>query len=660
MNRHLLLLLCVFFLGSALPAQDETVDRLDADAEPRAEPAPLPPEPMTPREELFLAIELKDVDAARRALRRGADAEVSIGDPSPLGTAALHNDLRMVVLLLDFGADPGATGDSPLEEAIRNENVRMVKLFLQAGARVPAGARGEELFRLAQRGTAARELSAVLLDHGGNPDLCLAAAARAARVEMIEHCLERGADVGSLPEDLNILGIALRSGDAGFVERVVAEGLEDRVVAGALGDAIEAGNMDLVRQAVTRGAKPGFAHVEAAIVSGRPEICLFLLDQTPPEDPSIFAGGDAAELIQRSDDLGLDELSAALRRKSGLHAWTLERVLPPLLGGLVAIALLMLVARNLRRPKTARVAVGSTLPPHPAAAPAPRRPPRAAAPAPAPAEPAARPPAARAPAARPPAAPAAAATAEPPAAAFETVVLPSAPAGGPSPAPAGPSVPGAPASPAAAPVDDAWEIVPEPAETPEAGAPTPEVQVSEGAAGAVELRMPEVDLEKSAEQVFDSARRAAGGEAVRPDAPDRRQVVLVTPARVALLRSCPAPGSLSPADLAVAEGIAPAAEPKNVAVIAFNDLEAMEHDVARAIPFFDLLAKLGYLGHAVWIFEGHVSAMAAGCRDADLLIVDDGMMPYLPGNWRSVASRSMRGEAIYLFERRAGTLRRLG
>ncbi len=78
-----------------------------------------------------------------------------------------------------------------------------------------------------------------------------------------------------------------------------------------------------------------------------------------------------------------------------------------------------------------------------------------------------------------------------------------------------------------------------------------------------------------------------------------------------------------------------------------------------AIPFFGLLRKLGYLGHAVWIFEGHVSAMAAGCQDADVLIVDDGMMPYLPGNWRSVATRAMRGSEVHVFERKTGSLRRL-
>ena len=51
--------------------------------------------------------------------------------------------------------------------------------------------------------------------------------------------------------------------------------------------------------------------------------------------------------------------------------------------------------------------------------------------------------------------------------------------------------------------------------------------------------------------------------------------------------------------------------------------------------------------------------MTAGCRDADVLIVDDGMIRYLPGNWRSVASRVMRGDDVIVFERATGALRRL-
>jgi hypothetical protein len=182
MRRRLFILLLACALPAATaPAQDEPVE---GELVPEDEVTPLPPEPTTPREELFLAIELRDTEAARGALRDGADAEISSGDPSPLATAALHDDLRMVALLLDFGGDPRATRDNPLEEAIRNENGRIVQLLMRAGASVPPGEPGQELFRLAQRGAAALSLSKVLLDNGAAPDQCLAAAwsRRASRI----------------------------------------------------------------------------------------------------------------------------------------------------------------------------------------------------------------------------------------------------------------------------------------------------------------------------------------------------------------------------------------------------------------------------------------------------------------------------------------------
>ncbi len=237
-----------------------------------------------------------------------------------------------------------------------------------------------------------------------------------------------------------------------------------------------------------------------------------------------------------------------------------------------------------------------------------------------------------------------------------------------APAPPAPSAGGFAAAPApvvAGEGGNAWQLVPEPvveARPVEA----PAVEAAAGPAAvvpgvpAVEVRMPEVDLSRDAAAVFAAARQASSGETVRPDAPDRRQVVLVTPARVTMLHSCPAAGSLAPQELTAAERIAPAATSRNVAVIAYTDLDPMSAEIQAAIPFFDLLKRLGHLGHAVWIFEGHVSAMAAGCQDADVLIVDDGMMPYLPGNWRSVATRSMRGSEIHVFERKTGALRRLG
>ncbi len=735
-------------LGCAWPApaqEPPDLGQFDVDGlvppprAPRDEPEEeaeviLPEEPMSPREELFLAIELKDVEAARRALENGADVEVSSGDPSPLATAALHNDLRMVVLLLDAGGDPAATADSPLEEAVRNENTRMVELFMSTGARVPAGQAGQELFRLAQRGDAATELSRILLDHGADSGQCLAAATGQARIELMKYCLGRGADPAALPPAMNGLGVAIAGGDPELVDLILAADSEDRMLIGAFTEAVTAGRQDLVQRALAAGAVPVFAQVEAAIESGGPEISLLLLDQGDPDDPSMLSGGDVEALIQRAEDLDYPQVAAALRDRSGISSWPVETWLPLVLGALVVVLGVFVVLGLLRRRPASAAAVPATGVPAagvPAAGvpaessgprpggqvrgsgaetPAGARPATAGgpdpgaplpeglpAPAAPPGGPAAVPAAGALPSAPPavtpaadvspaatlpigaipmpptsmPAAPAPAAPA--PAAPAPAVPAPAVPeaAASASPAPS-PSMPAAPvpttpapavpAPAAAAASSDVWQVAPEPVTEPPPAAGPPD-RVAGAAAPrpqpAVELRMPEVDLSRAADEVFEAARKTAASASAGAGASDRRQVALVTPARVTMLRSCPAPGSLSPEQLAVAERLAGASPSRNVAAIAFTDLDAIGGRITEAIPFFDLLRQLGYLGHAVWIFEGHVSAMAAGCRDADVLIVDDGMMPYLPGNWRSVATRAMRGSDIHLFERKTGSLRRL-
>jgi len=80
-------------------------------------------------------------------------------------------------------------------------------------------------------------------------------------------------------------------------------------------------------------------------------------------------------------------------------------------------------------------------------------------------------------------------------------------------------------------------------------------------------------------------------------------------------------------------------------------------ELARAIPFLGMLLGLAYLGHAVWVFEGHPSALAAGCRDADFLIVDSAMLACLAPDWQHLARSVMRGRALYVHDRTSFALR---
>ncbi len=175
-------------------------------------------------------------------------------------------------------------------------------------------------------------------------------------------------------------------------------------------------------------------------------------------------------------------------------------------------------------------------------------------------------------------------------------------------------------------------------------------------------RMPEVDVPSDLEDRFARARRIASGDESVPDPAGppqgRRRLVIVTPGRMCMLHKCPAPGSMQASAVTAIEQIAPSSKPLSIAVIAFTELRALRAGLAKAIPFAGYLLGLAYVGHAVVVFEGHPSALRAGCRDADLVIVDEAMIPVLQGAWLSVAWSVTRAPQALVFGRN-GSLKRL-
>jgi hypothetical protein len=71
--------------------------------------------------------------------------------------------------------------------------------------------------------------------------------------------------------------------------------------------------------------------------------------------------------------------------------------------------------------------------------------------------------------------------------------------------------------------------------------------------------------------------------------------------------------------------------------------------VNSLIPFLGYLMGMAFDGHSVLVFEGHPSALKAGCQNSDLLIVDEAMTDYLQENWVLEASAVMRNPRILLF-----------
>ncbi len=169
-----------------------------------------------------------------------------------------------------------------------------------------------------------------------------------------------------------------------------------------------------------------------------------------------------------------------------------------------------------------------------------------------------------------------------------------------------------------------------------------------------EPHMPEIDAAVDPASLFARARTAAA----RSSADGSRELVIVTPSRTLMMQPCRTPGSMPPEQVEEIEKIVPSQPQRRIAAIANTDLQALRTDVDRAIPFASLLLAFAYIGHSVWVFEGHPSALAHGCRDAELLIVDDAMVSHLPRNWAATAAGVMRQPQIFLHDRAKFQLRR--
>ena len=166
--------------------------------------------------------------------------------------------------------------------------------------------------------------------------------------------------------------------------------------------------------------------------------------------------------------------------------------------------------------------------------------------------------------------------------------------------------------------------------------------------------MPEVDIRPAIGAIFSRARAAAAQTHVGEDTIERRQVMIVTPGRLLVAKSCPLLADIPNEQRNLLRKLVPSQTSVNIAVIAYTYLDALKMDIRRAIPFFDFLLGFAALGHTVWVFEGHISALAAGCREADLLLVDSGMIPALEAHnpdWRAGALQAMRGDTVRLIAR---------
>ncbi|MDH4101133.1 MAG: hypothetical protein OEV28_11250 [Nitrospirota bacterium] len=169
--------------------------------------------------------------------------------------------------------------------------------------------------------------------------------------------------------------------------------------------------------------------------------------------------------------------------------------------------------------------------------------------------------------------------------------------------------------------------------------------------------MPGVKELPDMEEVFAKVRHDATGDGAWQD--KDRYVAIVTPSRRLIRKPCPRPGSMPEERVAAIAEILPPDARKHVVAIACNDFSAYRLDISSMIPFFGFLLGFAYIGHTVTVFEGHPTVFKAGCKDADVLIVDGGMVPYLQGDWIEAASSVMKNPEIFVHDRETFTLRRM-
>ena len=174
------------------------------------------------------------------------------------------------------------------------------------------------------------------------------------------------------------------------------------------------------------------------------------------------------------------------------------------------------------------------------------------------------------------------------------------------------------------------------------GAPHPRTPP---AAGPVPT-MPEVAPLANIEALFAQLRASAARETVRG-------VQVLTPERKLLLVPTLARTPAVEKMMANLDKLIPAATKRNIAAIGYTEASSLnrpDHPMQSA-PFFALLVGFCQIGHSVWVFEGHPSALEAGCREADVLIVDSGVRPALGSGWADKAAGAMRNANVLVFDR---------
>jgi hypothetical protein len=138
-----------------------------------------------------------------------------------------------------------------------------------------------------------------------------------------------------------------------------------------------------------------------------------------------------------------------------------------------------------------------------------------------------------------------------------------------------------------------------------------------------------------------------------------RRVVIIAPDGT--LVNVPVPAE-EEADRSLLRDVRAALAPQNepvtgLTITAINYTSGVQRLARSFRKMLELVPNLSYLvgaaclGNTVVSFEGHADSFAAGCQDADMLILDDAMLPLLRPDWAAIALDKLRQPRIILFGR---------
>jgi hypothetical protein len=130
---------------------------------------------------------------------------------------------------------------------------------------------------------------------------------------------------------------------------------------------------------------------------------------------------------------------------------------------------------------------------------------------------------------------------------------------------------------------------------------------------------------------------------------------IVCPDRSYLLLTLPVAAEMPHELVEMNRACIPHTRPLHITAVSFTGLRPSS-DI-KSMPFIACILPLASIGHNIVVFEGHESGFEPALTDADVLVIDSGMLPFLQQDWFAVARRAFRDKGrIRMFDQKTKSL----